>query len=70
VRARKAGDSSHGCRMTTLIFASNLCVKFVNGRVYINDIEGFWSYAKERLLKFHGISKDNFIYYLKEPEFR
>jgi len=38
--------------------------------VYINDIEGFWSYVKERLLKFHGVSKDNFIYYLKELEFR
>jgi hypothetical protein len=38
--------------------------------VYINDIEGFWSYAKERLLKFHGLSKDNFIYCLKELEFR
>jgi transposase len=38
--------------------------------VYINGIEGFWSYAKERLLKFHGVSKDNFIYYLKELKFR
>ena len=38
--------------------------------MYINDIEGFWSYAKERLLKFHGVSKDNFIYYLKELEFK
>ena len=24
----------------------------------------------ERLLKFHSVSKDNFIYYLKELEFR
>jgi transposase len=45
-------------------------VKFANGKVYINGIEGFWSYAKERLLKFHGASKDNFVYYLKELEFR
>ena len=45
-------------------------IKFTNGKVYINGIEGFWSYAKERLLKFHGVSKDNFVYYLKELEFR
>jgi transposase len=45
-------------------------VKFANGKVYINGIEGFWSYAKERLLKFHGVGKENFIYYLKELEFR
>jgi transposase len=45
-------------------------VKFANGRVYINGIEGFWSYAKERLLRFHGVSKANFIYYPKELEFR
>jgi transposase-like protein len=30
-----------------------------------NSIEGFWS-AKERLLKFHGVSRENFVYYLKE----
>lgn len=24
-------------------------IKFSNGKVYINGIEGFWSYAKERL---------------------
>ena len=45
-------------------------VRFSNGRVYINGIEGFWSYAKERLLKFHGVSRENFVYYLKELEFR
>jgi transposase len=39
-------------------------VKFANGKVYINGIEGFWSYAKERLLKFHGVSKDNLIEYV------
>ncbi len=25
-------------------------IRFANGKVYINGIEGFWSYAKERLL--------------------
>jgi transposase len=45
-------------------------IKFSNGKVYINGIEGFWSYAKERLLKFHGVSRENFVYYLKELEFR
>jgi transposase len=44
--------------------------RFANGKVYINGIEGFWSYAKERLLKFHGVSRENFVYYLKEVEFR
>ena len=45
-------------------------IKFANGKVYINGIEEFWSYAKERLLKFHGVSRENFVYYLKELEFR
>ncbi len=43
---------------------------FANGKVYINGVEGFWSYAKERLIKFHGISKEKFPLYLKEMEFR
>ena len=43
---------------------------FVNGKVYINGIEGFWSYAKGKLLKFHGLSTKLFPYYLRELEFR
>ncbi len=38
--------------------------------VYINGLEGFWSYAKERLIKYHGISPARFPLYLKELEFR
>ena len=41
-----------------------------NKRIYKWDWGFFWSYAKEKLLKFHCVSKDNFIYYLKELEFR
>lgn len=44
--------------------------RFANARVYLNGIEGFWSFAKERLAKFHGVGKDNFILYLKELGFR
>ena len=44
--------------------------RFANGKVYINGIEGFWSYAKERLLKYHGLSAQLFPLYLKELEFR
>jgi transposase len=44
--------------------------RFVQGKVYINTLEGFWAYAKERLIKFHGVSKDYFPLYLKEMEFR
>jgi transposase len=44
--------------------------RFVNGKVYINGIEGFWSFAKERLMKHHGISKEKFLYYIKEMEWR
>jgi transposase len=43
---------------------------FSRGRVTINGLEGFWSYAKERLIKHHGVSKEKFPLYLKELEFR
>lgn len=43
---------------------------FSRGRVYINGLEGFWSYAKERLIKHHGISPLRFPLYLKELQFR
>ncbi len=36
----------------------------------MNGIEGFWGCLKEHLLKHHGVSKYNLIYYVKEQEFR
>lgn len=44
--------------------------EYRRGRASINGIEGFWAYAKERLLKHHGVSPQNFLSYLKEKEFR
>jgi transposase len=44
--------------------------KFKQGKVYINGIKGFWSFAKERLMKHHGISKEKFLFYIKEMEWR
>ena len=43
---------------------------YVKGSTHINGIEGFWSYAKERFHKYHGIKKHNYPLYLKEMEFR
>ena len=44
--------------------------RFCDGKVHINGLEGFWSWAKERLFKHHGVSAKNFPLYLKELEFR
>lgn len=43
---------------------------FSRGKVYINGLEGFWAFAKERMIKYHGVSKEKFPLYLKEMEFR
>ena len=50
--------------------AINHSKTFVKAKNHINGLENFWSFAKERLLKYHGISKNNFHLYLKEMEFR
>src|SRR3989338_11451527 len=44
--------------------------QFADGHNHINGIEGFWSYAKERFHKYHGINHANYPFYLKEMEFR
>ena len=44
--------------------------RFSRARVHINGVNGFWSYVKERMNKFHGVSKERFPLYLKEMEFR
>lgn len=36
----------------------------------INGIEGFWGYAKDRLVKYQGVPKEDFYLHLKECEFR
>lgn len=43
---------------------------FSDGRNSMNGLESFIGYAKERLLKFHGISREKFFLYMKEMEFR
>ena len=37
---------------------------------HINGIESFWGYAKNRLVKYQGIPKEDFYLHLKECEFR
>lgn len=44
--------------------------RFSRGRVHINGLEGFWSYAKGKLLKHHGVSPHRFPLYLYEMQFR
>ena len=44
--------------------------EFAKGHNHINGIESFWSYAKRRLMKFHGIADSTFYLHLKECEFR
>ena len=44
--------------------------EFAYGKNHINGIESFWSFAKRRLEKFHGIPKSTFNLHLKECEFR
>ncbi len=38
--------------------------------MYINGVEGFWSFTKERLMKYHGIVPSKFPLYHKELEVR
>ena len=44
--------------------------EFVRGKSHINGIEGFWGFAKTRLVKFKGMYKHTFYFHLKETEFR
>lgn len=44
--------------------------KVNNEKIHINGMEGFWGYAKERLLKYHGVSRRYLYLYIKEIEFR
>ena len=51
-------------------FSGDYGRRFSRSGVHINGANGFWSYAKERMNKFHGTSEQKFPFYLKEMEFR
>ena len=44
--------------------------EFAVGTNHINGIEGFWGFAKVRLVKFRGMRKSTFYLHLNECEFR
>jgi len=44
--------------------------EFARGENHSNGIESFWSFAKQRLMKFHGIPQSTFYLHLKEYKFR
>jgi transposase len=44
--------------------------EFARGDRHINGIESFWSFAKHRLQKFHGVTAEKFYLHLKECEYR
>lgn len=44
--------------------------EYVNGKIHINGLEGFWGLAKTNMHTYKGVRKKNWIYYLKEMEFR
>jgi transposase len=44
--------------------------RFSHGRVHINGLEGFWSYAKGKLIRHRGVSPHRFPLYLYEMQFR
>lgn len=43
---------------------------YVDGRIHINGMEGFWGLSKTNMHTYKGIKKKNWILYLKEMEFR
>jgi len=44
--------------------------EYVSGKVHINGMEGFWGLSKTNMHTYKGIKKKNWLYYLKEMEFR
>ena len=45
-------------------------LRFARGKVHINGLEGFWSYAKAKFIKHHGVSPTKFPLYLYEWQYR
>ena len=57
---------THGYRRKSV----NHSKTFGRGPVHISGMEGFWNHAKGGLAKRHGISRDKFVLYIKEMEWK
>ena len=44
--------------------------EYVSGKIHINGMEGFWGLSKTNMQSYKEIKKKNWLYYLKEMEFR
>ncbi|MGI0059206.1 MAG: IS1595 family transposase [Nitrosotalea sp.] len=44
--------------------------RFARDKVYVDEKEGFWTFACENMAKYHGVSPGMFLYYVKEMEWR
>lgn len=44
--------------------------EYKKGNVHINGMENFWNWAKEHMIKFHGVFRHNLFIYLKEMEWK
>lgn len=44
--------------------------QYARGNVHVNGMENFWSWAKEHMFKYHGVFKQNLLYYMKEMEWK
>ena len=52
------------------LYAANSCGEVVQRFAKLSDLETFWSYAKSRFAKFHGMSNNTFELHLCESQFR
>ena len=64
------GCEPHGWRRQSFAKIILLSALITSNQEPTLSVEGFWSWAKERLFKHHGISPKHFPLYLKELEFR
>ena len=44
--------------------------EYANKPSYVDNLDNFWQFTKERMDKFHGVAKHKFYLHLKESEFR
>jgi transposase len=62
--------SANGAGSGESLDATKPCGEIVQRLTKISDLETFWSYAKSRFAKFHGMSNNTFELHLCESQFR
>ncbi|RTK95592.1 MAG: hypothetical protein EKK64_06405 [Neisseriaceae bacterium] len=63
-------DADEDLALVAIGYDNNVTTANTSYSSYVQDLERYWNFLKNRLIKFHGLAKHKYYLHVKESEFR